>query len=81
MLRTNWYNCFRKGFMCYRVCKKRLLVTFCSLLKDLNKPGLVGNSHSHIARAQHRSCFVLYLGVGLSTGQVYSKNKKATVWK
>ena len=27
MLRTNWYNCFKKGFMGYRVCKKWLLVT------------------------------------------------------
>ena len=27
MLRTNWYNIFRKGFMGYKVCKNRLLVT------------------------------------------------------
>ena len=27
MLRTNWYNCFRKDFMGYRVCKNQLLGT------------------------------------------------------
>ena len=25
MLRTNWYNCFRKGFMGHRFCKNWLL--------------------------------------------------------
>ena len=27
LLRTNWYNCFRKSFMGYRVCKNWLLGT------------------------------------------------------
>ena len=27
MLRTNWYNCFRKGFMGYSFCKNCLLGT------------------------------------------------------
>ena len=27
MLRTNWYNCFRKGFMCYSFCKNCLFGT------------------------------------------------------